>query len=249
MHTLLVSQIARTIAKALRLSEDLTEAIALGHDLGHTPFGHAGEFALNKIMEGDGGFEHAEQSERVVSVLEGGKGLNLSWEVLDGIVNHQTRSTPATIEGKIVRISDKIAYVNHDIDDAIRAGLITDVDLPARSVSLLGDTSSKRIDSLIHDIIVNSDGKPDILMSDEIKDALYDIRGFLFDRVYKSPPALKQEQKAFILLRYLFDIYTEHGCVYGKGRRDICDYIAGMTDRYAITQFEEYAIPTAWDVN
>ena len=181
-HTLEVSQNARTIAKALRLNEDLVEAIALGHDLGHTPFGHAGEFLLNQVYEG--GFRHNEQSVRIVEKLEkDGEGLNLTWEVRDGILNHQTRTIPHTLEGKIVRLSDKIAYVNSDIDDPIRAMILDEEDIPVELRRTLGFTTRERLDHLIHDIISNSMGRDDIIMSDETAEALRDLRLFMFEHV------------------------------------------------------------------
>ena len=185
-HTLEVSQNARTIAKALRLNEDLVEAIALGHDLGHTPFGHAGEFILNELYEG--GFKHNEQSVRIVEKLEkDGEGLNLTWEVRDGILNHQTSLTPHTLEGKIVRLSDKIAYVNSDIDDAIRAQILREEDIPMELRKVLGFDTRTRLDHLIHDIVINSRGKDDIIMSDETAQAMRDLRFFMFEHVYKNP--------------------------------------------------------------
>ena len=179
-HTLEVSQNARTIAKALRLNEDLVEAIALGHDLGHTPFGHAGEYMLNSIYEG--GFKHNEQSVRIVETLEkNGEGLNLTWEVRDGILNHQTRLMPSTMEGKIVRLSDKIAYINHDIDDAIRGKVLSEKDLPAEYREILGNTTRKRLNTLIHNIITNSLGKNDICMSEDVEQAMKGLRKFMFE--------------------------------------------------------------------
>ena len=185
-HTLEVSQIARTIAKALRLNEDLTEAIALGHDLGHTPFGHAGETALALICSE--GFEHAEQSLRIVEILENnGKGLNLTKEVRDGIRNHQTKRTPSTLEGKIVRISDKIAYINHDTDDAIRAHIITEDDIPQEFTKVLGKTVKTRLDNIVQDVVSQSQGQADIIMSKEIEDAIYGMRDYMFANVYTNP--------------------------------------------------------------
>lgn len=202
-HTLEVSQNARTIAKALRLNEDLVEAIALGHDLGHTPFGHAGEFLLNQVYEG--GFRHNEQSVRIVEKLEkDGEGLNLTWEVRDGILNHQTRTIPHTLEGKIVRLSDKIAYVNSDIDDAIRAMILDEEDIPVELRRTLGFTTRERLDHLIHDIISNSMGRNDIIMSDETAEALRDLRLFMFEHVYRNPVAKGEEVKAKTMLEQMY---------------------------------------------
>lgn len=187
-HTLEVSQNARTIAKALRLNEDLVEAIALGHDLGHTPFGHAGEFMLNSLCED--GFRHNEQSVRIVEKLEkNGRGLNLTWEVRDGILNHQTSTMPHTLEGKIVRFSDKIAYINHDIDDAIRAHILVTEDIPKELRNTLGNTTRERLNTLIHNIITNSIGSDDIRMSQEVEEAMQELRRFMFSNVYQNPVA------------------------------------------------------------
>ncbi len=258
-HTLEVSQNARTIAKALRLNEDLVEAIALGHDLGHTPFGHAGEAVLNRLCEK--GFRHSDQSVRIVEVLEkGGEGLNLTWEVRDGILNHQTSAMPNTLEGKIVRFSDKIAYINHDIDDAIRGRLLTEERIPFEIRAVLGRTTTERLDTLIHDIITNSMDKNDIVMSKGVLQAMQDLRRFMFEHVYKNPIAKGEEAKAKELLERLFDFYMIHPMEMPaqytnmitageKQDRVVCDYIAGMTDQYATAKFSEYFIPRAWQVN
>lgn len=258
-HTLEVSQNARTIAKALRLNEDLVEAIALGHDLGHTPFGHAGEFLLNEIYEG--GFRHNEQSVRIVEKLEkDGEGLNLTWEVRDGILNHQTRTTPHTLEGKIVRLSDKIAYVNSDIDDAIRAQILSEDDIPLELRKTLGFNTRERLDHLIHDIIINSADRDDIVMSEEIAEALRDLRIFMFQNVYKNPVAKGEEVKAKTMLKQMFFYYMDHidqlpdkllaMLEQGEDKgRVVCDYISGMTDQYAITKFKENFMPQAWKVD
>ena len=258
-HTLEVSQIARTIARALNLNEDLTEAIALGHDLGHTPFGHSGEAALNAVHPG--GFRHAEQSVRVVEVLEKeGQGLNLTWEVRDGILNHQTSTMPHTLEGKIVRFSDKIAYIHHDIDDAVRGKIMVEEDIPIEIRKVLGKNSADRLDTLIHDIITNSMDKPDIIMSDEIFQAMQDLRKFMFVSVYTNSIAKGEETKAEGLLSKLFTYYMEHPMtmpaqytdMIAEGEEEervVCDYIAGMTDQYAIAKFSEYFVPKAWQVN
>ena len=258
-HTLEVSQNARTIAKALRLNEDLVEAIALGHDIGHTPFGHAGEFVLNGLCAD--GFRHNEQSVRIVEKLEkDGRGLNLTWEVRDGILNHQSRLMPATLEGRIVRLSDKIAYINHDIDDAIRALVLTEDDIPMELKKTLGFSTKQRLNTLIHNIIMNSRGKNDIVMSAEVEEAMIDLRKFMFENVYKNPVAKSEEVKAKAMVEQLFYYYMEHidqlPSKYlrmmdeGEGKeRVICDYIAGMTDQYAITKFSEYFLPQAWQVD
>lgn len=257
-HTLEVSQNARTIAKALRLNEDLVEAIALGHDLGHTPFGHAGERVLNDICHD--GFKHNEQSVRVVEKLEkDGKGLNLTWEVRDGILNHQTSLMPSTLEGKVVRLSDKIAYINHDIDDAIRAQVMVEEDIPKEYREILGETTRNRLNTFIHNIITNSQGKNDICMSEEIENAMKGLRKFMFKNVYTNPVAKGEEDRAMDLLRRLFSYYMEHVeklpeqyyCMMKQGEtkeRVVCDYIAGMTDQYAIAKFEEFFVPKAWQV-
>ena len=204
-HTLEVSQIARTIAKALRLNEDLTEAIALGHDLGHTPFGHAGERALNRICPN--GFKHHLQSIRVVELLERrGRGLNLSKEVRDGIENHQTSGKPATLEGKIVRICDKIAYINHDIDDAIRGKIITEEEIPKRFTDILGHSLGERLNTVIHDVISNSENRDDIIMSPEIEKTIYELREYMFESVYLNQKARVRKQ-AEILVEQLFLYY------------------------------------------
>lgn len=258
-HTLEVSQNARTIAKALRLNEDLVEAIALGHDLGHTPFGHAGEQVLNELSEG--GFAHNEQSVRVVERLEkDGEGLNLTWEVRDGIRNHQTSLMPATLEGRIVRLSDKIAYINHDIDDAIRARILAEEDIPLAYRQVLGHSTKDRLDTLVHNIIINSMDKDDICMSEEVSEAMIGLRQFMFDNLYRGSVAKVEEEKAKELLRKLFFYYMEHPNIMPeqftrmmdggeKQDRVVCDYIAGMTDQYAIAKFNEFFVPLAWQVN
>lgn len=256
-HTLEVSQNARTIAKALRLNEDLVEAIALGHDLGHTPFGHAGERALDSLCSK--GFAHYEQSVRVVERLEkGGRGLNLTYEVRDGIRNHRTAGRPGTLEGRIVRLSDKIAYINHDIDDAIRAGILVEEDIPREYTEILGETTGARLNIMIHDIVRNSEGKGDILMSAEVERAMADLRKFMFANVYTNPRAKAEEKKAQDMLEHLFSFYKEHPEKMseefvdmlenrGEALEDVvCDYISGMTDQYAIEKFQEYFVPRSW---
>ena len=258
-HTLEVSQNARSIAKALRLNEDLVEAIALGHDLGHTPFGHAGEYMLDILCKD--GFRHNEQSVRIVEKLEkGGKGLNLTWEVRDGILNHQTRTMPHTLEGKIVRLSDKIAYINHDIDDAIRAHILVKEDIPRELREILGETTRERLNTLIHDIIINSTGIDDIRMSKDVEEAMHRLRRFMFQSVYQNPAAKGEEVKARELLKQLYGYYTEHLDripdtflhMLDEGEeigRVICDYISGMTDQYAVAKFSEYFMPQKWQVD
>ena len=259
IHTLEVAQNARTIARALRLNEDLTEAIALGHDLGHTPFGHAGERALDRVYKE--GFRHCEQSVRVVEVLEkSGKGLNLTVEVRDGILNHKTSGNPMTLEGCIVRFSDKIAYVNADIDDAIRANIITEDMIPKDLRDILGVTVKQRLNTLIHDIIINSQDKDHICMSKEVQQALFDIRKFMFTNVYTNPLAKSEESKAEKLVEDLFEYYNSNidrlpedflYLINEKGmdrERVVCDYIAGMTDNYAVETYKSLTIPVSWSV-
>ncbi len=258
-HTLEVSQNARTIGKALRMNEELIEAIALGHDLGHTPFGHAGERVLNRLCPE--GFEHNVQSVRIVEKLEkNGQGLNLTWEVRDGIRNHQTNLTPATLEGKIVRLSDKIAYINHDIDDAIRARVLKEEDIPKDITDILGHSTNDRLDTLIHDIITKSLDKNDICQSEDIAEAMKDLRTFMFERVYMNPEAKAEEVKASRLLEFLYEHYMEHfDALPEKFRRFhnedgdskervVCDYISGMTDEFAYNLFEDYFLPKSWQI-
>ena len=255
-HTLEVSQNARTIAKALQLNEDLVEAIALGHDLGHTPFGHSGERALDRICPF--GFEHSEQSVRTVEVLEkGGQGLNLTYEVRDGIRNHQTKGMPSTLEGKIVRYSDKIAYIHHDMDDAIRGGILTEADVPKDITSVIGETTGERLDHFIHDLVTNSFGKNEISLSEPVEKAMKDLRTFMFERVYQNPEAKSQEGKAEMLVETLYDYYYNRISLLprellnlldaGESKEQIvCDYISCMTDRFAIAKYEELYIPRSW---
>ncbi len=255
-HTLEVSQNARTIAKALHLNEDLVEAIALGHDLGHTPFGHAGERALNSICPL--GFKHNEQSLRTVDILEkDGQGMNLTFEVRDGILHHQTEGNPSTLEGKIVRFSDKIAYIHHDMDDAIRGQILTEDDIPAEISEILGSTCGERLDHFIHDIITNSLGKDDIQMSPEVADAMKKLRHFMFVRVYQNPVAKGEEGKAEGIVETLYEYYLRYIDKLPKDllelvdqgeyrERIVCDYISSMTDRFARAQYEELFIPKSW---
>lgn len=256
-HTLEVAQISRTCARALMLNENLTEAIALGHDLGHTPFGHAGEAELNQLCSN--GFEHSNQSLRVVDVLEKkGRGLNLTFEVRDGILNHQSKGNPLTLEGKIVRLCDKIAYINHDIDDAIRAQILREEDLPKQYTQLLGGSVRERLNTMIHDLITSSMGYNDILMSKDVYQAMMGLRAFMFERVYCNQAAKAEEKKARKLLAALFEYYhknpddlpEEYKILAEKEGTEtgVCDYIAGMTDRYAVMKFQELFQPRFWKV-
>jgi dGTPase len=253
-HTLEVAQIARTAARALGLNEDLTEAIALGHDLGHTPFGHLGEQALSPFLGRP--FRHNEQSLRVVDHLEeDGRGLNLTWEVRDGIVNHTwSMPQPSTLEGQVVRFADRIAYVNHDIDDAIRAGVLDPSELPAGAVDALGKRHSERIDTLVGDLVTASDDAPEIRLTDAIAVALDQLRDFLFGRVYLREDAAQEQQKAIGLVRALFSHYLDHPedvpeeyhLAPGDLPTRVADYIAGMTDRYALRVYEQLFLPRGW---
>lgn len=256
-HTLEVSQIARSICKALCLNEDLTEAIALGHDLGHTPFGHAGERALDKVCSL--GFAHYKQSIRIVEMLEkNGVGLNLTKEVRDGILNHRTSGNPFTLEGKIVRLSDKIAYINHDIDDAIRAGILTEEDIPKKYTDVFGTTTKTRLDSLIRDIVVNSMGKNDICMSPGYEESMKELRAYMFESVYKNPVAKGQEHKAESMIISLYEYYMKNqeklpqeftyliNELGEEPERVVCDYISGMSDQYSVLKFEENFVPKFW---
>ena len=256
-HTLEVSRIASTITRALGLNEDLAEAIAMGHDLGHTPFGHAGEDALSKCLGKP--FRHNEQSLRVVDVLEkDGRGLNLTYEVRNGILCHTNDPWPDTLEGMVVRRSDQIAYVNHDIDDAIRAGLLTDEDIPRSLTDILGHTHRDRINTLVCDAIRTSREAGQILLSPHVDKALKDLRSFMFEKVYRNPIAKGEERKAKDLLKRLFDYYYNHPealpedfqpqLSFDGMERTVCDYIAGMTDNYAVDKFNEIFIPTGWQV-
>ena len=256
-HTLEVSQLSRTIAKALCLNDDLCDAIALGHDLGHTPFGHAGERVLNELCPL--GFVHAEQSIRIVELLEkGGEGLNLTWEVRDGIRNHRTSGSPSTLEGQIVRYCDKIAYINHDIDDAERGGILREEDIPSEYRSVLGNSTRDRLNTLITDVIENSMEGGVIRMSPGVEEAMRDLRRFMFRNVYTNPVAKAEERKVPQLLGLLYRHYEEHpealpeeyrALIEKAGEpvpRVVCDYISGMTDQFAVTKFEELFIPQSW---
>lgn len=252
-HTLEVDQIARTIARALRLNEDLTEAISLGHDLGHTPFGHAGERALNEVFPK--GFRHYEQSVRVVERLEkNGRGLNLTQEVRNGILCHTTGTEAATMEGRIVRIADRIAYLNHDIDDAERAGVLKEKEIPQEITSVLGHKKSKRIDTLVHSVVRNSGGKT-VRLDPEVRKAFDLLNDFMSRSVYQNPKAKGEERKVPYLINALYQylhnpehlpedmrrIAEREGC-----GRAACDYIAGMTDHYAVELFKSIYVPTSW---
>ena len=256
-HTIEVSRIARTIAKALKLNEDLAEAIAMGHDLGHTPFGHAGEVALTTAMGQP--FRHNEQSLRVVDILEnGGEGLNLTYEVRMGILGHTGPRIPETLEGQIVRWADRYAYVNHDIDDAIRAGILENTDIPRSISKVLGSTHSQRINTLVCDTITASREGGEIALSPGVSKALNDLREFLFERVYRNPVAKSQEQKAKGMLQRMYEYYYRHPEALPDAfqpqlsfvgmERTVCDYIAGMTDNYAVDKYTELFIPAGWQV-
>ena len=257
-HTLEVARIARTITRALRLNEDLSEAIAFGHDLGHTPFGHAGEVALTEVMGTP--FRHNEQSLRVVDILEkDGAGLNLTYEVRMGILGHSRSSRlPETLEGQIVRISDQIAYINHDIDDAMRAGILTDGDIPREIADVLGESHRDRINTLVTNMIFHTLSSGELGMDLEISQAMEALRAFMFERVYKNPVAKGEESKARRILQELFEYYLKHPdalpedfqpqITFEGMARTVCDYIAGMTDKYAMYKYSELFIPTAWQV-
>jgi len=274
-HTLEVAQIGRTICRALRLNEDLAEAIALGHDLGHPPFGHAGEEVLDRVYNSydpNAHFRHWEQSLRVVDVLEGdGEGLNLTWEVRDGILHHSKGMAdlqsgddggqePSTLEGKVIRTADRIAYVNHDLDDAIRAGILKLEDVPKVVREVLGETHSERITRIVCDIVSNGLDDGEIRMSDEVREALDELKDFLYERVYFDERVVKAEiKKVERMIEVLFDYYMNHpeevpmlrGEVPSTREelaRAVCDYIAGMTDRYAIDQFTRIYVPQGWQV-
>ena len=254
-HTLEVSQIARTVSRALRLNEDLTEAIALGHDLGHTPFGHAGERAINDLVSFN--FVHYEQSVRVCEKLEkNGMGLNLTYEVLNGIDRHTNGKWSDTLEGKVVRFCDRIAYINHDIADAVRAGVISESDLPMEITENLGNSKSKRINTLVNSIVDNS--KSDIIMDEKTEKYYNDLHTFLFDAVYKNPVAKSEETKVLGIVEGLFKYYIQNPeklpneylkiCEDEGKERAVADYIAGMTDHYATTVYSNIYVPKAWSI-
>lgn len=256
-HTIEVARIARTICRALGLNEDLAEAGAMGHDLGHTPFGHAGEAALSSMMKEP--FRHNEQSLRVVDVLEnGGEGLNLTYEVRMAILGHTGERIPETLEGQVVRRSDQIAYVNHDIDDAIRGGILTNGDIPKDSARVLGHSHRERIDTLVCDMIRVSREEGRILLSPKVDTALRDLRSFMFERVYRNPVAKGEESKAKDMLRRLYEYYYAHPEAIPQDfqpqlsldgmERTVCDYIAGMTDNYAVHKYTEIFVPSGWHI-
>ena len=250
-HTLEVAQIARTIARALNLNEDLTEAIGLGHDLGHTPFGHAGEEVLNVIVPE--GFRHNEQSLRVVDFLEQGKGLNLTQEVRDGILCHTGEQEPFTLEGQIVRIADRIAYINHDIDDAIRGGVLTNSDLPKECIWILGADHRSRINTMVVDVVKTSMGQEKIRMSETVWEATKQLRNFLFENVYVGSLAKAEEEKAKHIIEELYTYYMDNPDALPASpnsslSRTVCDYIAGMTDRFAIKQFRRLFVPRGFEI-
>lgn len=256
-HTLEVTRIARTMTRALGLNEDLAEAIAMGHDLGHTPFGHAGEAALTDCLGKP--FRHNEQSLRVVDYLEkDGMGLNLTNEVRMGILGHTGDYIPETLEGQVVRRSDQIAYVNHDIDDAIRAGILSEEDLPKDIVAILGDSHKARINTLVCDLIATSREAGTICLTPTVDTALKDLRSFMFDHVYRNPVAKGEESKAKIMLQRMFEYYITHPDALPEDfqpqlsfdgmERTVCDYIAGMTDNYAVSKFTEIFVPAGWNI-
>ena len=255
-HTLEVTQVSRTVARALRLNEDLTEAIGLGHDLGHPPFGHIGEDALDRCVAGrfGGGFRHYEHSLRIVEQLErGGQGLNLTEPVRDGIVSHSGRSKqPDTLEGKIVRLVDRVVYINHDIDDAVRAGVLSSGDLPAEPIAILGATGPQRIDTLVHDLVEASDRAGDIAQGEDVGEAMAQLRAFMFERVYLGPEATREHAKIDFVIRTLFDRYCAAPELIPESvpgpdlAARVTDHIAGMTDRFCIATFEALCVPAAF---
>ncbi len=254
-HTLEVTQIARSISRALRLNEDLTEAIALGHDLGHTPFGHEGEHAMQKCFSPD--FRHYKQSLRVVDFLErSGKGLNLTYEVRDGIVNHTGEHQASTLEGVVVKYADRIAYINHDLDDAFFAGILTKNDIPRALIPLFGSAYSHRVDTMVGAVIEASLNQPGVSMHPEIYEAMMEMRAFLTEHVYRNSPAKREQKKAEDMLVHLFEHYVEHPeempTFYYENtatqgvERMVCDYISGMSDRYAIESYRRLFVPEVW---
>jgi dGTPase len=255
-HTLEVTQVSRTVARALRLNEDLVEAIGLGHDLGHPPFGHIGEESLHRCLAErfGGAFRHYEQSLRVVEALErGGAGLNLTLAVRDGIVSHSGGAKqPATLEGKIVRLVDRVAYINHDIDDAVRAGVLSVSELPMGAIDVLGDSGPRRIDTLVHDLVENSEAAGDIAQGEVVGSAMTDLRSFMFERVYLGPEARREHAKIELVIRSLFDHFCAHpeeipdSIPDGEIARRVTDYVSGMTDRFCIRAFEVLSVPVAF---
>ncbi|MBR7111866.1 MAG: deoxyguanosinetriphosphate triphosphohydrolase [Clostridia bacterium] len=256
-HTLEVTQIARTVARALSLNEDLTEAIALGHDLGHTPFGHAGEVVMQECFSPD--FSHNAQGVRVVEKLENnGRGLNLTAEVRDGIAHHSGKGLPSTLEGMIVRLADRIAYINHDIDDALRAGILQLDEIPKDLRDILGNTHGERIDTMVGSMVKASAGRPEIAMEHDVLEATGQLRAFLFERVYRDSAAKGEEDKAKALLARLFEYFEKHPdklphdfrktAEAESVGRAVCDYLSGMTDRYAIELYHNLFVPEVWRV-
>jgi dGTPase len=261
-HTLEVTTISRTVARALRLNEDLTEAIGLGHDLGHPPFGHIGEEVLDDCLKTRFGndFRHYEHSLRIVEDLErDGEGLNLTEQVRDGIARHSSRTPePATLEGRIVRLIDRVAYINHDIDDSVRAGLLREEDLPAEPIAVLGSSGSERIDALVHDMVEHSEAAGDIVQGPQAGPAMSALRDFMFERVYLGPAVRAEHAKIAAVVRRLFEHYVEHPELLPPGRngkgsgtqddlaRRVTDYLAGMTDRYCIREYTELQVPRAF---
>ena len=254
-HTLEVAQVARTLARSLRLNEDLAEAIALGHDLGHTPFGHIGERTLDELMQG--GFRHNEQSLRVVDVLEQeGEGLNLTWEVRDGILCHSGKQAPATLEGECVCRADRIAYLNHDLDDALRAGVLKPFELPGDCLKVLGQTHGERIDTMIRDIVYSSQDTEHLQMTALVQSAMDGLREFMFERVYRDAWRAAEEARCDHVMKGLFQYYSAHPgempdeyllIGYKEGTdRAVCDFLSGMTDRYAVRQYQSLFIPSAF---
>ena len=262
-HSIEVAQITRTNCTCLRQTEEQSEAIALAHDLGHSPFGHAGERGLQNAMKKFGGFDHNIQSLKIMTKLEihypEFEGLNLTWEVRDGILNHRTAGKPSTLEGQVVRLCDKIAYIHHDMDDAIRAGILSEDDIPITIRVVLGDTCRERLNTLIHDIVEQSRGTEYVRQSAEIAEGMRLLRKLMFANVYRNPDAKKEEEKAKKMLVSLYTYYQEHpeqmsreyrgliGCGQDK-TQVVCDYIAGMTDQYSMHQYEELFVPKAWAV-
>jgi len=258
-HTLEVARIGRTIARGLRLNEDLTEAIALGHDLGHTPFGHAGESALDEILGAEGGFEHNQQSLRVVEKLErDGMGLNLTKEVRNGILCHTGNEKPDTLEGCVIRIADRIAYINHDVDDAVRAGILRETDIPEEITCAIGSKHSERINTLILDMIGESEKSGDVSLSPQISFIFDSFHEFMFKRVYRNTRAKSEESKVFGIINGIFDYFSDNPdelpddyqrILTRDGlRRAVSDYVSGMTDKFAIHTYEKLFIPEAWQV-
>ena len=256
-HTIEVARIGRTIAKALRLNENLAEAVAMGHDLGHTPFGHAGEIALTECLGQP--FCHNEQSLRVVDILEnGGEGLNLTYEVRMGILGHTGQMIPDTLEGQVIRWADRIAYINHDIDDAIRAGILSNEDIPKSIARILGDTYSNRINSMVCDMITASREAGTVTLTPQVETALQELRAFMFERVYRNPVAKGEETKARDMLKRLYEYYITHPQTLPEDfqpqmslegmERIVCDYVAGMTDHYAVAKCNELFIPAGWNI-